>query len=276
MPFDIAENGGRTLWVPMDSSSTYYKGQIVTLIAASKAMTIAVTPLAVPAGAVDLTNFQIPFGIVTGFNRRTPQSTTVGSMSLEYEAGIITQAAQLAREWAMAESMYSKGDPQPLIQITEITPNTILRGPICNAALGTGPTVVTSTVADTTGWTTAGTTGACDFTPVASVCTAYCRTGANAGLYRVTNDTSTTAPDATVAFPYDVAIGDTFVRVPIKQGFSYAYIAGPGLYIDCGSNYGTTNYFVIFVYKLDLSEAGKEIAEFRFSTEHFTFRRAAS
>ncbi len=263
------------MWVPVDGSSTYYMGQIVSIVAASKGMTLsAVVPLAVPAGAVDLTNFQIPYGVVTGFNTRTPTYATVGSMSLQYEAGVITQAAQLARDFVGAEGMYSKSDPQVLIQITRITPESVLRGPICNAALGTAPTVVTDTGgADTTGYTSAGTTGACDFTPVADVCSIYCRKGSNMGLYRTTHDTSTTAPDANIAFPYDVALGDTFVRVPLKQGFSYAYIAGPGLYIDCGTNFGATNYFLLFVQKLDLRDAGKEIAEFSFSPEHFTFVR---
>ena len=137
MPFDVVHNGGRTLWVTADSASTYYKGQIVSLIGASKAMSISVKPLAVPAGAVDLTNFQIPYGVVVGFNRRTPRSATVGSMSLEYDTGVITQADQVARDWTGQEGMYSKGDPQPLIQITRITPETVLRGPICNGALGT-------------------------------------------------------------------------------------------------------------------------------------------
>ena len=277
MPFTIVEGEGRTLWCASDGSSTYYIGQLVSLVAASKAQILGtVVPLAVPAGVQDLTNFQIPFGVVVGFNALTPTYTTVGSASLQYATGVITQADQLARSWTGAEGMYSKGDPQLLIQVARIYPGTIIRGPICNAALGTAPTVVADTVGtDTTGYTTAATTGACEFTPVADLATIYCRSGKNMGLYRVTHDTSTTQPDCNIAFPYDVALGDTFVRVPLKQGISYIYISGPGLYINSALGLAT-NYFTVFVSKLDLRDAGNETADFEFCTAHFDNYRAAT
>ena len=214
----VATGGARTLWVSGDGSSTYYKGQLVSLVAASKAqVTGTVVPLAVPAGLADLSNFQVPFGVVLGFNDRSP---TWNSTILAESGGgaIATQAAQLARDVILGGGMYSPNDPQLLMKISIITPWTVLEGPIFNAAIGTAPTLLTDTAGSATGYTTAGTTNACEFTPVANSCTIYCRSGANAGLYRVTNDTSTTAPDVTVAFPYDVAIGDTFVRVGAKQG----------------------------------------------------------
>jgi hypothetical protein len=240
-------------------------------MAASKAhVTGTVAPLAVPAGVADTTNFQIPFGVVLGFNERTP--TWSSTLLTETATGVLTQAAQVARDPILSSGMYKSSDPQLLMKIAVIDPWTVLEGPIFNAAIGTAPTVVSSTAADTTGWTTAGTTGACDFTPVANICTAYCRTGANAGLYRVTNDVSTTAPDVTVAFPYDVAIGDTFVRVPLKQGASDIYIGGPGLYIDCSLT--ATDNFQVIVWKLDLREAGKEVAQFSFAPLHYDRARA--
>jgi len=276
MGFSVVENSVRTIWCATDGSSTYYNGQLVSLVAASKAaVTGTVVPLAVPAGAADTTNFQIPFGVVVGNNLETPAYATVGNQSLSTITGVLTQADQLARVgpgFFGAEGMYTKNDPQPLVQIECIGPTTVLKGDIYNAALGTATSVVTSTAADTTGWTTAGTTGACDFTPVANNCTVYCRTGANAGLYRVTNDTSTTAPDVTVAFPYDVAIGDTFVRVPMKQGFSNTYIAGPGLYFNSGLT-SAINTFDLLVLELNLSEAGKEHAIFCFANTHFDAAR---
>lgn len=270
--FKVKEGVGRTLWVAGDGSSTYYIGQLVSLVAAGKAHTPGtVVPLAVPAGAADATNFQIPFGVVVGFNKRT---TTRNSTYGLYDGGVLTQALQLARDWVLNEGMYSKGDPQVLLKVAEILPSTVLEGPIYNAAYGTAPTVVADTAGtDTTGYTTAGTTGACDFTPVANLATIYCRSGANKGLYRTTNDTTNTAPDVTVAFPYDVVLGDTFVRVPLKQGFSHMYIGGPGMYIDC-SQLDATNAFHTVVYKLDLREASKETATFRFCADHFSFARA--
>ena len=149
----------------------------------------------------------------------------------------------------------------------------LIEGPIFNAAYSTACAIVTDTGgADTTGYTTAGTTGAAPFTPVANICTIYCRTGANAGLYRTTNDTSTTAPDVTVAFPQDVALGDTFVRVPLKQGISEIYIGGPGLYIDQALT--ATDNFHVIVKRLDLTVSGSESAQFWFSGDHFSNMRA--
>lgn len=271
MAFNVVEGEGRTFWCSTDGSSTYYIGQLVTAVAASKAeIAGTVKPLAVPAGAADTTNFQCVLGIVTGISNRTPVSDSTG----QYGTGVTTQAAQLAREWCGGEGMYAKGDPQLLVLVTEITSSTIVEGPVFNAALGTAPTVVTDTAGtDTTGYTSAGTTTACDFTPVANLCTIYCRTGRNAGLYRVTADTSTTAPQVTVGFPYDVALGDAFVRVPFKQGHSKIYISGPALYVNCAQT-PATNYFSVFVYGMDLSTAGAEKVQFRFSTVHFDADRA--
>jgi hypothetical protein len=169
--------------------------------------------------------------------------------------------------------MYAIGDPQLLIQVALINDWTLIRGPVYNNAIGTAPTVLTSTATDTTGFTTAGTTGAAEHTPVANLSMIYCRTGANAGLWRDTNDTSTTAPDATVAFPKDVAIGDTFIRCPFKHGLSQIYISGPGLYVN-NSLGPATNYFATVVEAFDLSTAGRETVTFRFTTDHFSFNRA--
>jgi len=272
--FSVVENEIRTIWCALDGSSTYYDGQLVSILAASKAhVTGTVVPLAVPAGAADTTNFQLIFGVVVGTNDITATYNSTG----RYITGAITQAAQVARitsGFFGAEGMYSKSDPQPLVEVAVIGPNTVLRGDIRNAAVGTAPTVIADADGtDTTGYTTAGLTSACDFTPVANNCTIYCRTGANAGLYRVTNDTSTTAPDVTVAFPYDVALGDTFVRVPMKQGSSNVYIGGPGLYFDVAQT-AATNTFNVHVLDMNLTEAGKEHATFCFSPVHFDSARA--
>lgn len=266
--FSIAEGTARTYWCATDGSSTYYMNQLVSFSAASKAATPGtVVPLAVPAGVFDTTNFQTIAGIVVGFSEGAPKYGIYG----QYAAGVVTQADQLARSnYNAGMGMYLPKDPQLLVLVAEITPSTVIRGCICENG-GTAPTVVTDTGgADSTGYTTAGTTGACSFTPVANTCSIYCRTGANAGLIRTTNDTSTTAPDVTVAFPYDVASGDTFVRLSLKQGLSLIYISGPGLYIDNTSSGGTTNYFGAFVYNIKADEAGKEYAEFRFDACHFS------
>jgi hypothetical protein len=273
MAFDIVEGPVRTFWAASDGSSTYYKGQIVTFSGASAGDTNGTClPLAVPVGAADTTNKQLIAGIVVGFNRRNPRYATVGGGTFEYDTGVVTQADQVAREYTGAEGMYRKNDPQVLIQVAAINMLSVIRGPIFNNAYGTAPTLLTNTASDTTGGTSAFATNACSFTPVASLCTTYCRTGNNAGLYRVSSDTSTTAPANVRAFPYDIGVGDTFVRVPLKQGISYIYISGPGLYINCSAT-PATNYFTVFCTKLNLSVSGWEYAEFRFGRTHFDFER---
>ena len=269
--FEIAEGEGRIFWAATDGATQYFKGQIVTYMAAGKAVINGtVIPLAVPAGIADTTNFQIPAGIVIGFNRRNQRYTTVGGIQCEYDTGIVTSADQVAREYTDAEGMYGKNDPQVLVQVAEILPTTVIRGPFYNNAYGTVITELTHTsVADTTGMATAAATlTACNFTPVTLLATIYCRKGTNAGLYRVTIDTSTTVPDLTTAFPYNSIVGDTYVRVPAKQGLSYIYISGPGLYVNASLGL-VTNYFTVFCTKLNLETAGKEYMEFRFANQHF-------
>ena len=278
--FKVIEGPGRTFWVATDGSSTYYKGQLVSYLAASAAANVGtVVPLAIAAGAGDTTNLQLIAGVVVGFNRRTPQYTTLGSLTVEYETGVVTQAAQLAREFTGVEGMYVKGDPQVFVQIAEITPNTVVRGPIFNAAYGTLVGVSTLTAVGATpadGMVTAATANAADAASILNLGTIYCRTGANRNIYRVNKNTSSTAPSVTTAFPYDEVIGDQFVVVPLKQGHSTVVIAGPGMYISSGSApvAAGTDRFSIFVYKLNLEVAGNEYADFRFNLDHFARFRA--
>lgn len=277
MSFQIAEGEGRRFWAATDGSSTYYLGQIVAYNSAANAsVNGTVVPLAAASGAADTTQLQLVAGVVVGFSDRTPAyDATTG---LQSRAGVVTQAAQLARDWANNEGMYSKGDPQLLVEVAEILPTTILRGSIFNAAYGTAITLLTvSASTDTDGMVSANvTTNATQFTNVASCGTIYCKTGTNMGLYRVSADTSTTAPQVTTAFPYDVAVGDTFVRVPFKQGLSTIAIPAGGLYVNAGANpvVAGTNLFSVIIYKLDLSKAGEETVEFKFGADHFARYRA--
>ena len=115
-----------------------------------------------------------------------------------------------------------------------------------------------------------------DFTPVADLCTAYCRTGANMGMYRISDNTSKTSITFDVAFPYDIAVNDTFVYVPMRAcGPSYVQFDAEATYIEGGSSASlATNYFVIDVIRLDLKESGKETCLFRFNVDHFAKARA--
>jgi hypothetical protein len=271
MGFNVVDGPSRTQWFPSDGTSTYYVNQLVAFSAASAAATPgSVVPLAVPAGVADLTNKQVIAGVVLGFNTRTPVYSSTSKST--YATAVVAQADQLARDWAMNGGNYAIGDPQLLVQVALINDWTLIRGPVYNNAIGTAPTLLTSTATDTTGFTTAGTTNAAEHTPVANLSMIYCRTGANAGLYRSTNDTSTTAPDTTVGFPQDVAIGDTFIRVPFKHGLSKIYISGPGLYVN-SSYTPATHHFTAIVEAFDLSTSGRETATFRFTPDMFSFLR---
>ena len=268
--FRIAEGPSRTFWVAANGAATYYVGQLLSFNTTTVgAINGAVIPIVVPNGAADTSNKQVIAGIVIGFNNRNQISNATG----QYEIGVVTQATQLARDWMGQEGMYAKGDPQMLVQIAEILPDTVIEGDIRNAAVGTATTLLTATAGSTDGGVTAITTNAVEHTPVTLTGTIYCRSGANAGLYRVNKNTVTTAPSVTTAFPRNIAIGDTFVQVPFKQGFTTAYIDGPGLYLSTAVGPGTATNFHLIVYKLDLSVALKETAHFRFANCHFDAAR---
>lgn len=283
MAFSIIENPGRTFWASTDGSSTYYVGQIVVYAQATTTeLAGTVAPLLFASGAADTTLKQIIAGVVVGINDRTPVYDSTNG--LQYITGVTTQAALAARDYTGQEGMYSKGEKQALVQITEILPNTVIQGSIYNATWGTAPTLLTNTASDTTGGTSAYATNTAQATNVANCGTMYCRTGANAGLYRVDSAASATAPANTVAFPYDIAVGDTFVYVPFKQGNSNIAIgvsgdgtaSSKGTFVNCDLDpvIAGTNLFNVVVYKLDLATAGSETVEFRFGADHFTRFRA--
>lgn len=270
--FEIAEGTARTVWMAADGSSTYYVGQLVGFNASAGAMsTGAVVPLPVPSGVFDATGEVVIAGIVVGLDQLTP---TYGTYGQYISAAITTQADLLARDrYNGGRGMYAPNDRQVMVEVALIDSTTVLKGPICETG-GTAPTVVTDSAGSATGYTSAGTTSACSFTPVANTSSIYCRSGANMGLYRVTTDTSTTAPAVTVAFPYDVVAGDTFVRLSLKQGLCHAYISGPGLYLDNTLSGGTTNSYGIHCLYIDAKTAGSEYAVFRFDGVHFSVVRA--
>lgn len=277
MAFSILEGEGKAFWAATDGSSTYYLGQIVVYNSAANAsLNGTVAPITLSSGAGDTTLKQVIAGVVVGFNDRTPayDSTT----GLQSRAGVVSQANQLARDWTGQEGMYVKGDPQLLVQVSPIYPHTLLRGPVFNAAYGTAITLLTvSASTDTDGMISANvTTNATQFTNVANCGSIYCRTGRNAGLYRVSADTSTTAPQVVTGFPYDVAVNDTFVRVPFKQGLSTIAIPTGGIYVNAGANpvIAGTNLFAVQVESMNLQNAGSETVDFYFNSDHFTRYRA--
>jgi len=266
MGFRIIEGRGRTLWAAVDATDTLYVGQLVY------ATSDGVAPFGQAAGAADTTNKKVILGVVVGTDNATPVHDT--TYNTEKITAVTTQADLNARDYHFRRGVCPVGDPRAMVEIAEITPMTVLYGPIYNSSFGTAPTVLSVTTGSTDGFVSSGVTDACDFTPVADLCTIYCRSGANMGIYRITTDISTTQPRVTHAFPEDIAVGDTFVRVPLREiGDSYVQFDAESLFIDCSAS-PATNYYVIRVLKLDLSESGKEHAIFRFGLDHFAVARA--
>jgi hypothetical protein len=273
--FEIAEGTARTFWAAADAASTYYIGQPVAWNNVQATHSIGtVLPLLTAQGAYDTTLRQCIAGVVVGFNNRVQTY----SSGVEYGVGACaTQALQLARNWISEPGMYKKGDPQPLVEVAAIFPHTILRAPICNGTAGVAPSVLTITaLGGTDGMVTADTTAANDAASILNMGTIYFRSGLNMGLYRVNKNTTITAPSVTTAFPYDTAVGDTLVAVPFKQGQSVLNYTTGNLFLNCGTapTAAGTNQFGINIYRLDLSVAGEEYAEFSFMADHFCRARA--
>ena len=131
---------------------------------------------------------------------------------------------------------------------------------------------MTSTNTSATG--TGCITNANDVANVSVYATVYCRTGANAGAYRVVDSSHTVTHTWDKPMTSDIAIGDTFVIVNGLRPFgkSKAYFDTEGMYIDINEPL-TTKYCYIDVIRLDLSVAGSEYVEFRFNNMNFAANR---
>ncbi len=221
------------------------------------------------SGAFDTTGETVVAGLVVGTsneNKVFEDGTTVSGFAGEEITGIVTQAGLAGRTQLGNRGMYVKGEKLVLAEIAVIDSTTRIRAPIFNGAFGTAPTLLTATSVDTDGLTE--TTNANDAAGVADLSTIYCRTGDNAGSYRVTDDTSTTVHAHDHPWMKDVAVGNTFVKVNIKQGFCRVQFDAAGLYIDSSAAV-TADYYGIFVDYIDLRVAGEEFCEFRFMPKHF-------
>lgn len=268
---EIIQGNSQTIWVPIKPGATIYHGSLVC--PDSSALDEGIIVRGQADGAADTTNKDVPWGICIGSNVYDSQYNAT------YQAHYVTAGAAAAphtstTDYRLVEGPYSKGDKRAMAHVALIDPCTVLRAPIFNNAVGTAPSLLTVTTGSSDGLSC--TTNACDFTPVANLATIYFRKGANMGIYRQTDDTSTTAATWDCATPYDVAVGDTAVRVPVRQfGQSYVRFGDDTCcsYLNC-SETPATDYDVIEVIRLDLREAGKEFVDFRFNTDHFCLARA--
>lgn len=272
--FEVVYSPQRPIWVPVDGTATIAEGMLVYYGHKTPADTGGVIVMPAASGAADVTNFHVPFGVVVGTNNATPTYSTLATalVNVPTITGVNTAANQLARDWRLAEGgMYGKGDPQPLVQVARITPETVLKGYFRGSAT-VGTTVITETTAasglSTTGATFTATFG---FTGVAQNSTLCYTSGANAGIYRVRTDTGTAITTNTRAFPYTPVAGDKAKSVNVKQGMCRMNVDTTyGLWIDNTAAL-TSNYYVVNVLDINLTgEPGTEYCTFHFLTDAFS------
>jgi hypothetical protein len=109
---------------------------------------------------------------------------------------------------------------------------------------------------------------------VADYTTFYCRSGANAGLYRISETASATVHTFQIAWPHALAASDVFVAAPVRFGYSRLQTDALASYLDASAT-PATDYYNAIVEHIDLRETGKEYCIFRFSPEQFVANRAA-
>lgn len=268
----IAHDSPQKVWMPIKPGATIYVGSLVSIDFSALDEGVVVRPTAV--GIANTTNKDIPLGVCVGTNRREPIFSATYLAEYITDPGV-TGVRTDTTEYVLKEGPWNKGDGMAMVEVALIDPSTVLSAPIRNGAIGTSISELTSSAGNANGLTV--TTGAADFTPVANLCTIYCRAGVNRGQYRTTDSTSTTvhAWDREM-LKTTAGAGEKYVMSGLRtHGVSYVTI-GDGTvssFID-GSATQATNYDVIQVVRLDLSDPGNEFVEFRFDTDAFCQVRA--
>jgi hypothetical protein len=262
------------VWAPLsgDAATTFYKGSIVTTVKANKDLTQdGLLLMGAAVGAGDTTAFKVPFGIIQGFN--TYPGNEASSTGRLYTTAVASSSIHAATtQYLGGISAHSSRDGRPHALVALLDPTSYIKMPIFNAAFGTAITVGTVSTASTTGAGFTSSTVA-DYTPVAGLATAYCRSGANKGMYRITSDTSTTVKTFYDYSQYDIAVGDTFVSVPLRLGTCYIQLDAASQYIEASAS-PATNYYIVDVVEINLETAGQEYAIFKFQPDQFSMARA--
>lgn len=252
----------------IDGTDIIHAGSIV------KTSGDGVAPIGAASGAADTSTKSTILGLVMGNTNDQNNKTYDTTFNASKVTGIVTQADQVARNgkyFGNTGAMYPKGDSIPLVKVALLTPYTILRSRIYDGSYGSLPTLLTVTTGDAVGL--GFTSNATDFTPVADLCTTHFRTGASAGLYRVSDDSNTTVSTNDVAFRGGIAVGDTAIRVPFRQGLSFAQLDTEAIFVDVSAT-PASDYYIINVIDMNLEIAGEETVDFTFNQVHFDLARA--
>lgn len=271
MAFTVAHPcNSQTLWAPVEPGETVYTGSIIGLDTATPLA--GVQPMPVAAGAANVTNLDVPLGVVVGNNNTKDNQLFSTTYKTEYITAVAEGSVRgTTTNFTGVEGPWAKGDRYAMVQYIPITAETVLRGSIFNGAYGTATTaavVSTGSGTDALDFSTATTQP--DVATVANFCTAYFRTGASRGSYRILTTASQTTHEFTPDLIADIAVGDLVVCLNGLRpfGMGYMYIDAEGMYIDSSAAL-TANYLMVDVVRLDLTEAGKEYVEFRFSPVNF-------
>jgi len=243
--------GGLAPVVNLQAAANVYQGQMLQYdIAVSGDVKPVVVANAGPATTATVC------GICLGSGRRTNPGTSLYDAT--YKGDLIT--------YDVTQALLAVNDPvgAAIAQVQIITPNSLIRGPIVKATVGTNPECKACTTGSSTGLSfiipTIDTT-------VNFFSTAYCRTGANRGEYRKITTGAVATQTVIIPFTNDIAIGDTFCVVNAATGC--AHIDFDTQFQGISSSAALTNYYVVYVHELNLEEAGKEYATFRFAPRHF-------
>ncbi len=266
------EGNPHPVWLPIKPGATVYMGGLVCYDQSALDEGIINRPIA--QGASNTTNKDRPLGIAIGHNL----GPRINAFNSTYLTDAITDEGATGirsstTEYISVEGEWPKGGKRAMVKVALIQPGDLLRADIRNNAIGTAITLLTSTAGNANGLTV--TTNATDVAGVANLGTIYCRTGLNAGQYRTTDDTSLTVAAWDVEMLNTTATaGETYVRVPIRVGTSYAtFGATAASYIDASIT-AATDYDVIHVVRLNLERAGHEFADFYFDSDAFCTARA--
>lgn len=270
--FEVVYSPLQPIWVPVDTTDVLSIGQLLYYGKRVNANTGGVKALATASGNCNLTAGTSPWGVVVGDNNATPVYTTrtTALVKLQTITGVDTAANQLARDWRLAEGgMYSKGDPQPMVQIMRITPETVLKGYFRSSA-----TVGTTTISElpllSGATTTGGTFATFGFTGLADNATLCYTSGTNMGIYRPRTDSSATVTTYTREFPYTPVVGDKAKSVNVRQGICRMNLDTTyGLWIDNTAALSTDHYQIHCLDINLMAEAGNESCTFQFAADNF-------
>lgn len=225
------------------------------------------------AGVANTTEETRIAGVVVATNNQDRiLSVLANYVGIEQITATVTQATEVARNSSQSGGHWPQNDVA-MVQIVRLTPYTKVRINLYNSTRGTAPTVNTVTTGSATG---AGyTADAHDHsTPVAGLATSYCRTGLNRGRMRQGTDTSSTVKTFNSQFRDDIAVGDTFVTVPLRPfGICYVQLDTESDFIDISAN-PATDYMHFDVHELHLEKAGEEYVIGTFGSIHFNGIRA--